>query len=126
MGLGRGADLLKQGVCLGQVDDTGDGDNGGGCPRPPDADRVARAHVQVRRGLLGQQRPGGRSAELAGLAGDGAGDGLNALRQTPGGEQASLIGGIREEPAAAVLVTTLYGGSRIVDMLVGDPLPRIC
>jgi hydrogenase maturation factor len=25
-----------------------------------------------------------------------------------------------------VLVTTLYGGSRIVDMLVGDPLPRIC
>ena len=29
-------------------------------------------------------------------------------------------------PAGTVLVTTLYGGSRIVDMLVGDPLPRIC
>jgi len=25
-----------------------------------------------------------------------------------------------------VLVSTRYGGSRIVDMLVGDPLPRIC
>ena len=38
----------------------------------------------------------------------------------------TIIGEIREEPAAAVLVTTGYGGSRIVDMLVGDPLPRIC
>ena len=38
----------------------------------------------------------------------------------------SLIGELHEEPATAVLVTTGYGGSRIVDMLVGDPLPRIC
>ena len=37
-----------------------------------------------------------------------------------------IIGEVREQPAGAVLVTTLYGGSRIVDMLVGDPLPRIC
>jgi hydrogenase expression/formation protein HypE len=51
---------------------------------------------------------------------------LNALHQTAGGEDARLIGEIKEQPAAAVLVTTLYGGSRIVDMLVGDPLPRIC
>jgi len=33
---------------------------------------------------------------------------------------------VRAEPAAAVLVSTRYGGSRIIDMLVGDPLPRIC
>src|SRR5271154_7540608 len=51
---------------------------------------------------------------------------LNALQQTDGGEEARIIGQIREEPANAVLVTTRYGGSRIVDMLVGDPLPRIC
>jgi hydrogenase expression/formation protein HypE len=51
---------------------------------------------------------------------------LAALRSVPGGGDASLIGEIREEPAAAVLVTTGYGGTRIVDMLVGDPLPRIC
>ena len=38
----------------------------------------------------------------------------------------TIIGEVRAEPAAAVLVTTGYGGSRIVDMLVGDPLPRIC
>jgi hydrogenase expression/formation protein HypE len=37
-----------------------------------------------------------------------------------------VIGEVREQPAGTVLVTTRYGGSRIVDMLVGDPLPRIC
>ncbi len=51
---------------------------------------------------------------------------LRALRATPGGEEADMIGEVREEPESAVLVTTRYGGSRIVDMLVGDPLPRIC
>jgi hydrogenase expression/formation protein HypE len=51
---------------------------------------------------------------------------LNALRLALGGEDAQLIGEVREQPAGAVLVTTRYGGSRIVDMLVGDPLPRIC
>jgi len=51
---------------------------------------------------------------------------LDALQATPGGSSARVIGEVRPEPAAAVLVTTGYGGSRIVDMLVGDPLPRIC
>jgi hydrogenase expression/formation protein HypE len=51
---------------------------------------------------------------------------LNTLRLTPGGEEAEMIGEVREQPAGAVLETTRYGGSRIVDMLVGDPLPRIC
>jgi hydrogenase expression/formation protein HypE len=51
---------------------------------------------------------------------------LEILRQTPGGEDAALIGEIREQPAATVLGTTAYGGTRVIDMLVGDPLPRIC
>ncbi|MGB2665570.1 MAG: hydrogenase expression/formation protein HypE [Candidatus Acidiferrum sp.] len=51
---------------------------------------------------------------------------LSALRATPGGEDAVVIGEIRDEPAGMVSVTTLYGGNRLVDMLVGDPLPRIC
>ncbi len=50
---------------------------------------------------------------------------LNALNLATGGE-AVQIGEVREQPAGSVLVTTRYGGSRIVDMLVGDPLPRIC
>jgi hydrogenase expression/formation protein HypE len=57
---------------------------------------------------------------------DSADAALRALRNAPGGAEARIVGEVREQPAGAVLVTTLYGGSRIVDMLVGDPLPRIC
>src|ERR1700684_1850183 len=63
---------------------------------------------------------------LAVVAPELAGAALKALQQTPGGEEARVIGEIRDQPAGSVLVTTLYGGSRIVDMLGGDPLPRIC
>ena len=63
---------------------------------------------------------------LAVVAAESADRALAALRAAPGGGEAVIIGEVREEPAAAVLVTTRYGGSRIVDMLVGDPLPRIC
>ncbi len=63
---------------------------------------------------------------LAVVAPDAADAVLQALRKTPGGEEARIIGEIQEQPAGAVLVTTRYGGTRIVDMLVGDPLPRIC
>ena len=51
---------------------------------------------------------------------------INALNLSAGGENACTIGTISNEPLGSVLVTTSYGGSRIVDMLVGDPLPRIC
>jgi hydrogenase expression/formation protein HypE len=49
-----------------------------------------------------------------------------ALLRTAGGTEAALIGEVHREPAGTVVATTRYGGSRIVDMLVGDPLPRIC
>ena len=62
---------------------------------------------------------------LAVVAPDCADAALAAMRRVPGGEGA-VIGEVDAQPAGAVLVTTLYGGSRIVDMLVGDPLPRIC
>jgi len=63
---------------------------------------------------------------LAVVAVEQAETALDALRSTAGGQDARLIGEIGEQPAGSVLVTTLYGGSRMVDMLVGDPLPRIC
>jgi hydrogenase expression/formation protein HypE len=63
---------------------------------------------------------------LAVVAPDCAEAALEALRCTAGGEESVLIGEVDLQPVGAVLVTTLYGGSRIVDMLVGDPLPRIC
>jgi hydrogenase expression/formation protein HypE len=63
---------------------------------------------------------------LAVIAAEYANAALNALNLAAGGEQAQIIGEICDQPAGSVLVSTSYGGSRIVDMLVGDPLPRIC
>jgi hydrogenase expression/formation protein HypE len=63
---------------------------------------------------------------LAVLSSEHADAAIKALHDVQGGEDARIIGEVREQPAAAVLVTTRYGGSRIIDMLVGDPLPRIC
>jgi hydrogenase expression/formation protein HypE len=51
---------------------------------------------------------------------------LHALHNTRGGAEAKIIGEVRDQPAGAVLVATTYGGGRMIDMLVGDPLPRIC
>lgn len=51
---------------------------------------------------------------------------LEAIRATPGGQACMCIGEIWEQPAGTVLGTTGYGGTRVIDMLVGDPLPRIC
>jgi hydrogenase expression/formation protein HypE len=51
---------------------------------------------------------------------------LGTLRNIDGGEDAQIIGEVREEPARMVVMHTLFGGTRMIDMLVGDPLPRIC
>jgi hydrogenase expression/formation protein HypE len=51
---------------------------------------------------------------------------LAALQGHPLGAEAVRIGEIRAEPPGIVVLRTTLGGTRIVDMLVGDPLPRIC
>ena len=40
--------------------------------------------------------------------------------------RAGEIGEVRTEPPGMVLVETSFGGKRVMDQLVGDPLPRIC
>ena len=51
---------------------------------------------------------------------------LAAMREVPGCESAAEIGEVRTEPPGMVLVETSFGGRRVMDQLVGDPLPRIC
>jgi len=51
---------------------------------------------------------------------------LAAMRAVPGCERAADIGEVRTEPPGMVLVETSFGGRRVMDQLVGDPLPRIC
>jgi hydrogenase expression/formation protein HypE len=58
---------------------------------------------------------------------EGAADGaLRALRSVAGCQDAAEIGEVRTEPPGMVLVQTSFGGRRVMDQLVGDPLPRIC
>ena len=63
---------------------------------------------------------------VAAVAPEAADAALAALRATPGGENAAEIGEVRTEPPGMVLVATAFGGRRVMDQLVGDPLPRIC
>jgi hydrogenase expression/formation protein HypE len=51
---------------------------------------------------------------------------VSALHDHPQGADAAIVGEILPEPHGIVALRTSFGGSRIVDMLVGDPLPRIC
>jgi hydrogenase expression/formation protein HypE len=63
---------------------------------------------------------------VAVVAPEAAETALEWLRRHALGSEAAVIGAIRAEPSGLVLLETSFGGSRIVDMLVGDPLPRIC
>ena len=63
---------------------------------------------------------------VAAVAAEHAADALKALRAVPGGEAAARIGDVRTEPPGMVLMETAFGGRRVLDQLVGDPLPRIC
>jgi hydrogenase expression/formation protein HypE len=59
------------------------------------------------------------SADVADVA-------LKAMRSHPLGAEATRVGTIRDDPPGLVLLRTAFGGTRICDLLVGDPLPRIC
>ena len=60
------------------------------------------------------------------VAPDEADAALGAMRSLPLGAGAAAVGEVRADPAGIVVLLTSFGGTRIVDMLVGDPLPRIC
>lgn len=51
---------------------------------------------------------------------------LAVMRTHAQGEDAAIIGTVQKDPAGMVFLRTAIGGLRVLDMLVGDPLPRIC
>lgn len=55
-----------------------------------------------------------------------ADDVLIAMRGSRYGQSAVIIGEVKPDPAGRVLMRTAIGSSRIVDMLAGEMLPRIC
>jgi hydrogenase expression/formation protein HypE len=51
---------------------------------------------------------------------------VESMRRNPYGRDACIIGEVKREPQGIVTMRTGFGGTRIVDMLVGEQLPRIC
>jgi hydrogenase expression/formation protein HypE len=63
---------------------------------------------------------------LAIVSPEKAGAALAAMQAHPLGREAAIIGSVQAEPSGLVFLRTDIGGMRVLDMLVGDPLPRIC
>jgi hydrogenase expression/formation protein HypE len=63
---------------------------------------------------------------VAVVDGEQADEAVAALRAHPLGVQAAVIGRVNGDSPGLVHLKTAFGGTRIVDLLVGDPLPRIC
>jgi hydrogenase expression/formation protein HypE len=51
---------------------------------------------------------------------------LELMRSRDEGAEAAIIGEVLSDPEGMVFIRTGFGGTRVVDMLIGDPLPRIC
>ena len=51
---------------------------------------------------------------------------LATMRAHSAGKDSAVIAEVRETPAGRVTLGTLFGGDRVVDMLIGEQLPRIC
>jgi len=51
---------------------------------------------------------------------------LKTMQQTKEGKNACIIGEVTDGPEGIVALKTLFGGTKIIDKLVGDQLPRIC
>jgi hydrogenase expression/formation protein HypE len=49
-----------------------------------------------------------------------------AMRSHPAGRDAAIVGEVCAQPAGNVILSTAIGGDRVVDMLIGEQLPRIC
>ncbi|HEY65994.1 MAG TPA: hydrogenase expression/formation protein HypE, partial [Caldilineae bacterium] len=63
---------------------------------------------------------------VACVAPEAAEDVLTAMRAHPYGESAAIIGQVEEGPGGQVTLHTPIGGTRVLDMLAGEMLPRIC
>ncbi len=63
---------------------------------------------------------------IAIVAPESAQEAVNILHQFPEGEAATIIGEVNASPARRVLMKTVLGTNRVIDMLSGELLPRIC
>jgi hydrogenase expression/formation protein HypE len=63
---------------------------------------------------------------LAVVSSDAASRIVERMRNHPLGRESRIIGSIMASPSGMVLMKTSVGGTRVVDTLFGEQLPRIC
>jgi hydrogenase expression/formation protein HypE len=63
---------------------------------------------------------------LAVVAPQAADEVVLAMKKTKEGADTSVIGEVTDQPKQMVLLRTKIGGTRIIDMITGEQLPRIC
>jgi hydrogenase expression/formation protein HypE len=51
---------------------------------------------------------------------------LKRIRKTKHGKNAQIVGTVRAEKQGYVFLKTMIGGTRIIDMPMGEPIPRVC
>ena len=103
--------------------------------------RQSRVNIELREEWIPVDKPVRKTCELLGLdplylANEGklflilpagqAEAGLRILRGTRYGEQATLIGQVHEPSRGQVWLKTPFGTTRVLEMLAGEMLPRIC
>jgi len=100
----------------------------GRCIRIREADLPIPPGVKGACGLLGFDPlyVANEGILLAIVNGNAADSLVTAMKKHPDGHHAARIGTIEESPQGTVLLETSIGGTRIIDMLRGEQLPRIC
>ena len=96
--------------------------------------RIAEAEIPVRTEVRGLSEILGldplylaNEGKLVAVVPGGAAEPLlEVMCNHPAGQHSACIGRVAEGPAGKVILETGFGGERIVDMLVGEQLPRIC
>ena len=96
--------------------------------------RIEEGRIPVREEVIGASEMLGldplyiaNEGKLVAIVSAGDADGILAgMRGNPYGKEAAIIGEVNGEHPGRVVMKTSLGTSRIIDMLVGDPLPRIC
>ena len=96
--------------------------------------RIEEDRIPVREEVIGASEMLGldplyiaNEGKLVAIVSAGDADGILAgMRGNRYGKEAAIIGEVNGEHPGRVVMKTSLGTSRIIDMLVGDPLPRIC
>ncbi|CAN5712720.1 hydrogenase expression/formation protein HypE [soil metagenome] len=138
------ADILNQAVCLGTPDavrSLRDPTRGGVATSLNEIAMRSGVYIEIHEDLIPVREEVKGACEILGLdplyvANEGKliavvsaeiADRIVAkMQQNPNGHGSCIIGEIKAEPQGIVSMTTGFGGTRIVDMLAGEQLPRIC